>query len=121
MGRPVHRADPRRPHRAVRFEPTSLSGAVIVDIDRHTDERGFFARTWCADEFDAAGLAATSVQCSISWNDHVHTLRGMHWQSEPYGETKLVRCTRGAIFDVVVDLRPASPTFLRSVAVELDQ
>ena len=105
----------------MRFEATFLAGAVLVDLEPHVDERGFFARAWSAEEFAAAGLPDTFVQCSISWNEHRHTLRGMHWQADPHGETKLVRCTRGAILDVVVDLRPDSATYLRHVAVPLDQ
>jgi dTDP-4-dehydrorhamnose 3,5-epimerase len=103
------------------FEPTAIGGVVLVDPDRHVDERGFFARTWCADEFAAAGLPDALVQCSVSFNERRHTLRGMHWQAEPHGEGKLVRCTRGAILDVVVDLRPSSPTYLEHVGVQLDQ
>jgi dTDP-4-dehydrorhamnose 3,5-epimerase len=94
---------------------------VVVEPERHTDERGFFARTWCADEFAAAGLPDWFVQTSVSWNEHRHTLRGMHWQAEPHGEGKLVRCTRGAILDVGVDMRSDSPTYLRHVAVRLDE
>ena len=105
----------------MRFTPTPLAGAVIIDLDRHMDERGFFARTWCADEFVAAGLPGRFVQSSVSWNEHRHTLRGMHWQAEPHGEGKLVRCTRGAVLDVAVDLRSESPTYLRHVAVRLDE
>jgi len=101
------------------FTPTAVGGAVLVDPERREDERGFFARTWCAREFADAGLPAGLVQCSISWNARRHTLRGMHWQAAPHQETKLVRCTRGALLDVVVDLRPGSPTWLRHVAVEL--
>jgi dTDP-4-dehydrorhamnose 3,5-epimerase len=92
----------------------------VVELDRKVDERGFFARSWCAKEFAAAGLPAQLVQCSISWNEHEHTLRGMHWQAEPHGEGKLVRCTRGAIVDAVVDLRPESPTYLAHLTIELD-
>ena len=103
------------------FEPTTLAGAVLVHLDRHVDERGFFARAWCAEEFAAASLPAEVAQCSVSWNEHRHTLRGMHWQAAPHGEGKLVRCTRGAILDVVVDLRPESSTYLTHVAVQLDQ
>jgi dTDP-4-dehydrorhamnose 3,5-epimerase len=98
---------------------TEIPGAVLVDVERHEDERGFFARTWCTREFAAAGLPAGLVQSSISWNPRRHTLRGMHWQAAPHAETKLVRCTRGAILDVIVDVRPGSPTWLRNVAVEL--
>jgi dTDP-4-dehydrorhamnose 3,5-epimerase len=102
------------------FRPTAIPGAVIVDLERHVDERGFFARVWCEREFRAAGLPATLAQCSVSWNEHEYTLRGMHWQDEPYGEGKLVRCCRGALLDVIVDVRPESPTFLRYAAVRLD-
>jgi dTDP-4-dehydrorhamnose 3,5-epimerase len=105
----------------MRFEATSLRGTVIVDVDRHVDDRGFFARTWCAEEFAAAGLADGFVQSSVSWNEHIHTLRGMHWQAEPHGEAKLVRCTRGAIFDVAIDLRPESRSYLQHITVHLDQ
>jgi dTDP-4-dehydrorhamnose 3,5-epimerase len=105
----------------MRFEPTPVAGAVVIEVDRHVDERGFFARTWCADEFLAAGLPDHFVQSSVSWNEHRHTLRGMHWQAGPDGEGKLVRCTRGAILDVAVDLRSESPTYLQHVAVRLDE
>jgi dTDP-4-dehydrorhamnose 3,5-epimerase len=103
------------------FSPTAIAGVVIVDPERHVDDRGFFARTWCADEFAAAGLPTELAQCSVSWNEQCHTLRGMHWQAAPHGEGKLVRCTRGAIHDVVVDLRPDSPSYLAAVAVGLDE
>jgi len=102
------------------FEPTVLAGAVVVGLDRHLDDRGFFARTWCSREFAAAGLPATLAQCSVSWNERKHTLRGIHWEAAPQRESKLVRCTRGAIFDVIVDLRPESPTFLGHVGLFLD-
>jgi dTDP-4-dehydrorhamnose 3,5-epimerase len=105
----------------VRFEPTSIPGATLVELDCHLDERGFFARSWCALEFASAGLPAAFVQSSVSWNEHRHTLRGMHWQAEPHGEGKLIRCTRGALFDVIVDLRPESATYLRHVGVRLDE
>jgi dTDP-4-dehydrorhamnose 3,5-epimerase len=105
----------------VRFLPTAVAGAVVVALERHADERGFFARTWCVDEFVAAGLPDRFVQSSVSWNEHTHTLRGMHWQAEPHGEGKLVRCTRGAILDVAVDVRPDSPTYLQHVAIRLDE
>jgi dTDP-4-dehydrorhamnose 3,5-epimerase len=105
----------------VRFEPTPVAGAVVVELDRHLDDRGFFARAWCADEFAAAGLPDRFVQTSVSWNEHRHTMRGMHWQAEPHGEGKLVRCTRGAILDVAVDLRSESPSYLQHIAVRLDE
>jgi dTDP-4-dehydrorhamnose 3,5-epimerase len=86
------------------FTETTIPGAFLVDVERHEDERGFFARTWCAAEFAARGLASSLTQCSISYNARRGTLRGMHYQAAPYEETKLVRCTRGAIYDVIVDL-----------------
>jgi dTDP-4-dehydrorhamnose 3,5-epimerase len=105
----------------VRFEETALPGAWLVDLERHEDERGFFARTWCADELAAHGLEAKVAQWSISFNEARGTLRGMHWQEPPHAEVKVVRCVRGAVYDVIVDLRPESPTFRRWLAVELDE
>ena len=101
------------------FTPTPLAGAVIVEPEPHEDARGLFARTWCRQEFEAHGLETRLAQCSTSLNKRKGTLRGMHYQAAPMAETKLVRCTRGAIFDVIIDLRPDSPTFTRHVAVTL--
>ncbi len=101
------------------FHETDIAGVVVVEVERLADERGFFARTWCADEFAEHGLDSAPAQCSISFNHRRHTLRGMHYQQAPHEESKLVRCTRGAIHDVALDLRPGSPTYLRSVALEL--
>ena len=101
------------------FSPTPLPGAWLVDVERHEDARGFFARTWCRREFEAHGLNARLVQCSMSRNRRRGTLRGMHWQAAPHAEVKLVRCSRGAIFDVIIDLRPGSPTRARHYAAEL--
>ena len=101
------------------FTETGLSGAVIVDVERHTDERGFFARSWCTREFQERGLNPLVVQCNVSGNAVKGTLRGMHYQVAPHAEVKLVRCTKGAIYDVIIDLRETSPTFLRHVGVEL--
>ncbi len=101
------------------FSETKLAGAFIIEPERLEDERGFFARTWCQREFEAHGLNPRLVQCSISFNRKKATLRGMHYQVAPYEEAKLVRCTRGAIYDVIVDLRPESPTFKQWVGVEL--
>jgi dTDP-4-dehydrorhamnose 3,5-epimerase len=101
------------------FTPTAVAGVVVVDVERREDERGFFARTFDRAEFLAAGLEAPAEQCSLSYNHRAGTLRGMHYQVAPGLETKLVRCTRGALLDVVVDVRPGSPTYLRSFAVEL--
>jgi dTDP-4-dehydrorhamnose 3,5-epimerase len=99
--------------------PTVVAGAFVIDIERLTDHRGFFARTWCARELAAHGLVSRLAQCSLSVNKTRGTLRGLHYQAAPHGETKVVRCTRGAVHDVVVDLRPRSPSFLRHVAVVL--
>jgi dTDP-4-dehydrorhamnose 3,5-epimerase len=101
------------------FTETRLKGAWIIDPGRLEDARGFFARTWCRKEFEARGLDAGLAQCSISYNARKGTLRGMHWQAEPHPETKVVRCTRGSMHDVLLDLRPDSPTFKAWVAVEL--
>lgn len=103
----------------MRFQETILAGACIVEIEPRSDERGFFARTFCQDEFIAHGLNPCVAQCNISFNKHAGTLRGMHFQEAPYSEEKLVRCTSGAIFDVIVDLRPASITFKHWFGVEL--
>ena len=120
MGRSVHRPHPDGDGAPVNFEPAGLPGVVVVSPDRHTDDRGFFARTWCGREFAAAGLPPTLAQCSVSWNERRYTLRGMHWEAAPERESKLVRCTRGAIFDVVVDIRPESPTYLRHIGLQID-
>ncbi len=103
----------------MRFTPTPLAGAYVIDVEPAADERGLFARTWCRREFEEHGLVATVVQCGTSFNRKKGTLRGMHLQAPPHEETKLVRCTRGAVFDVVLDLRPRSPTFRRWFAAEL--
>jgi dTDP-4-dehydrorhamnose 3,5-epimerase len=101
------------------FTETPLAGAFIIDIVALEDERGFFARTWSADELTKRGLDTALVQCNIAWNPLKGTLRGMHFQRAPYEEVKIVRCTRGALFDVIIDLRPSSPTFRQSTSVEL--
>jgi dTDP-4-dehydrorhamnose 3,5-epimerase len=101
------------------FHETSVSGVFEIHLEPKLDERGFFARTWCQKVFESRGLNPKVVQCSTSFNTRKGTLRGMHYQAPPYAEAKLVRCTRGAIYDVVVDLRPQSPTFKNWVAVAL--
>jgi dTDP-4-dehydrorhamnose 3,5-epimerase len=103
----------------MRFTETILPGAVIVDVDTFVDERGFFARSWCTREFEQRGLNPCLVQCNISGNTAMGTLRGMHYQAAPYAEAKLVRCTRGAVYDVIIDLRETSATYLQHVGVEL--
>jgi dTDP-4-dehydrorhamnose 3,5-epimerase len=91
----------------------------VIELDRLEDERGFFARSFCRDEFAAHGLRSSFVQCNISFNARRGTLRGLHFQASPHEEAKLVRCTRGAVFDVIVDLRKASATYRQWIAVEL--
>jgi dTDP-4-dehydrorhamnose 3,5-epimerase len=103
----------------VRFVPTSLAGAFIIEPEPFTDDRGVFARTFCAREFEQHGLATTFVQCSTSWNARKGTVRGLHYQLAPACEVKIVRCTSGSLFDVVVDLRPDSPTYLHHISVKL--
>lgn len=102
------------------FTATPIPGAVVIAPELLTDERGFFARTFCAREFAAHGLVAHVEQCNISFNRQRGTVRGLHFQRPPHGEVKLVRCTVGRVYDIIVDLRPESPTFRRHFAVELD-
>jgi dTDP-4-dehydrorhamnose 3,5-epimerase len=101
------------------FTATKLDGAFVIDVERREDSRGFFARAFCQREFEAHSLKPVIAQTNIAYNRHRGTVRGMHFQIPPAAETKLVRCTRGAILDIVVDLRPESPTYLDHVAVEL--
>lgn len=101
------------------FTETPLKGAYIIDLQRLEDERGFFARTWCQREFKDHGLRTELAQCNISFNRLAGTLRGMHYQIAPHAETRIVRCTSGAIYDVIVDLRTQSETFKRWFSAEL--
>ena len=101
------------------FVATPLAGVFLIEPEPIRDERGFFARTFCAEDFACHGLRSQFVQCSISFNARAGTLRGMHWQAPPHAEAKLIRCTQGAIYDVALDLRPASPTFKHWYATEL--
>ena len=103
----------------MKFRETKLKGAYVIELERLADERGYFARAWCQREFLDHGLDAAVVQCNVSQNPKKGTLRGMHYQDPPYAETKIVRCTRGAVYDVIVDLRPDSDTFLQWIAEEL--
>ncbi|MBV9275222.1 MAG: dTDP-4-dehydrorhamnose 3,5-epimerase [Verrucomicrobia bacterium] len=103
----------------MRFTATKLEGAWIVEPDPHKDNRGLFARTFCACEFRNQGLVSSFVQCNTSWNASGGTVRGLHYQLPPSGEVKLVRCTAGSLCDIIVDLRPTSPTYLQHVSVEL--
>jgi dTDP-4-dehydrorhamnose 3,5-epimerase len=101
------------------FEETRLSGAFVIDLERREDGRGFFARTWCANELGEHGLNTRLVQANMSWNPREGTLRGMHFQHPPHAEAKVVRCTHGAIHDVIIDLRPESPTYKQWIGVDL--
>ncbi len=103
----------------MKFRKTPLSGVIVVDLDRHEDDRGFFARSFCEKEFSEQGIASRFVQCNVSFNKRKGTLRGMHYQAAPHEEDKLVRCTMGAVHDIVVDIRPGSPTYLKHFAIEL--
>lgn len=103
------------------FTETEIPGAFLVDLELRRDDRGFFARAWDVDEFAAHGLATGIAQCNVSFNRLAGTLRGLHFQRTPHEEAKVVRCTRGAIYDVIVDLRPDSPAFKRWIAVELSE
>ena len=101
------------------FHETRLPGVFEIHLEQKRDERGFFARSWCQQEFEAHGLNPNVVQCNVSFNRDKGTLRGMHYQAPPYAETKVVRCTRGSIYDVVIDIRPESSTYTQWVAVLL--
>lgn len=103
------------------FEELDIPGVVLVGIERKPDPRGFFARSFCAEEFRGQGLPTCFVQCSLSYNERRGTLRGMHFQWPPSREGKLVRCVRGRLLDVLIDLRPGSPAYLEHVAVALDE
>ena len=103
------------------FTETKLKGAFVVEIERREDSRGFFARSFCQREFEAHGLRPVIAQANIAFSRHKGTLRGMHFQFPPTAETKLVRATRGAILDIIVDLRPESQTYLQHIAVELSE
>jgi dTDP-4-dehydrorhamnose 3,5-epimerase len=103
------------------FTETKLKGAFVIDLERREDSRGFFARVFCQHEFTDHGLKPVIAQANLAHNKHQGTIRGMHFQYPPAAETKLVRCTRGAILDIIVDLRPESSTFLQHTAVELNE
>jgi dTDP-4-dehydrorhamnose 3,5-epimerase len=103
----------------MRFVETALPGAYVIELDQLTDDRGWFARTYERAPFEEMGLVAPNVECSASFNARAGTLRGLHYQAPPHAEDKLVRCVRGAIFDAIVDLRPDTPTYCQSFAVEL--
>ena len=102
------------------FAETSIVGAFLITVDRLEDSRGFFARTWSQEEFRRRGLHHEWEECSLSFNSRCGTLRGMHFQAQPHPEVKLIRCTRGAVFDVILDVRPNSPSFKAWTSVRLD-
>ena len=102
------------------FKETRLKGAFLIEPEKFADDRGFFARSYCAREFEAHGINSRIAQCNISYNAKKGTLRGMHYQASPYGEAKLVRCSHGAFYDVIIDLRSDSETYLKSLGVRLD-
>jgi len=101
------------------FTPTKINGASVIELEKHVDDRGFFARGWCWSEFGDRGLPNRLVQMNISFNRFKHTLRGFHYQVAPYQEDKMLRCVRGAVYDVLVDLRPGSATYRSHIAIEL--
>jgi len=103
------------------FKETKLAGAYVIDLERREDDRGFFARAFCQKEFEKHGLRPIIAQANLASNRKKGTMRGMHFQYPPAAETKLVRCTRGAILDIIVDLRPESPTFLQHISVEMNE
>jgi len=103
------------------FSETKLKGSFLIEPERKEDQRGFFARTWCQEEFENHALNPRLVQCSVSFNNKKGTLRGMHYQVSPFEETKLVRCTKGEIFDVIIDLRADSQTFKKYFSVLLNE
>ncbi|MGG4212055.1 dTDP-4-dehydrorhamnose 3,5-epimerase [Paenibacillus peoriae] len=105
----------------MRFIETELSGAFLIEPELLIDSRGHFARTWCQEEFKSHGLECEFVQCNVSYNRRKGTLRGLHYQASPYEEIKLVRCTKGSIYDVIVDLRSDSPTFKQWFGIELSE
>lgn len=95
----------------MKFTPLPLEGAYLIELDKHMDERGYFARTFCKEEFEKQGLVSNFIQMSTSFNKEKGQIRGMHYQAFPYEETKIVRCTRGSIYDVIIDIREDSPTY----------
>lgn len=103
----------------MKFQKTDIPGVLVVEVEKHRDERGFFARVWCRDELESRSLDATVAQMNIGFSHTAGTVRGMHFQRSPHTERKFVRCTRGAVYDVALDLRSDSPTFRQWYGVEL--
>jgi len=104
----------------MKFTELDIAGAFVIEIEPHIDERGFFARTWCSDEFKKHGLNPSIQQCNISYSEQKNTLRGMHYQSPPHSETKVVSCTQGRVYDVILDIRENSPTYGQWSSIVLD-
>ncbi len=119
MGRAVRCTHSGGKNHPVIFTETELRGSYVIQPERQEDERGFFARVWCQKEFHEHRLDITVVQCNVSFNKKRGTLRGMHYQAHPHAEVKVIRCTKGSIYDVIVDLRPDSPTYKRYISVFL--
>lgn len=119
MGRQIHYLDPKSRDTPMKFSRTRIDGVYIIQLEKKRDQRGFFARTWDAKEFRKLGLNPKIAQCSVSFNKKKGTIRGMHHQAHPYGESKVVRCTRGSIFDVIIDLRPKSKTYKKWFGAEI--
>lgn len=119
MGMQVRGSHPSHGGAGLTFAELSIKGAFVLDLELKEDERGFFATSWSKHEFARRDLDSELSECNVSFNKNKGTLRGMHYQAEPYGQTKLVRCTQGAIYDVIVDLRPDSPTFKKWEGFEL--
>jgi len=120
MGRPVRYPCSESGNNRMKWIALPLLGVYLVEIEPAIDERGFFARTWCSEEMKSKGLVSELAQCSLCYNARRGTVRGMHYQAQPYAETKLVRCQAGAVYDVVLDLRPSSATYCRWFAAELN-
>jgi dTDP-4-dehydrorhamnose 3,5-epimerase len=121
MGRAIRYCCPGNQAAAVKFKETKISGVFAIELEPNADERGFFARLYCPEEFAAAGIDFTPVQTSLSRSTKRHTLRGMHYQDAPHAEAKLIHVTRGTIYEVVVDVRPGSPTYGQWVSLELSE
>lgn len=105
----------------MKFSETPLEGAYLIELDKLKDERGFFARTFCSNEFEIRGLMPKFVQCNLSYNGKRGTVRGMHYQRPPHEEAKLVHCIRGELYDVIIDLRPSSKTYRQTFATHLNR
>ncbi|MCR8635036.1 dTDP-4-dehydrorhamnose 3,5-epimerase [Paenibacillus radicis (ex Xue et al. 2023)] len=103
----------------MKFTETSIAGAYVIDIEPSNDERGFFARSWCVDEYAQYGLNTNVVQCGISYNWYKGTIRGLHYQEAPFTEAKTIRCTKGAVYDVILDIRPQSTTYKQWLGIRL--